>query len=96
MSVTMQDLRRRLLCEDVDYEDAAAFGRAALPHLAELAAGSDTVLACKAIYLASVIGDEGIVRAAVEHEDPIVRIAASAAVRNLASSRARVPRRGDG
>ncbi|SDD91467.1 hypothetical protein [Actinokineospora iranica] len=86
MSVTLQDMRRRLAADTVDYADVAALGPAVLPHLAELAAGPETVLACKAVYLASLIGgpdSTAIVAGAAGHEDPIVRIAAAAALRNL-------------
>ncbi|UVS77718.1 HEAT repeat domain-containing protein [Actinokineospora sp. UTMC 2448] len=85
--VTMRDVRRRLDAEEVDYAEAAALGPDALPHLAELAAGADTMLASKAVYLASVIGGDGsaaIVSAAAGRGDPVLRVAAAAALRNLA------------
>ncbi|GLZ39613.1 hypothetical protein [Actinokineospora sp. NBRC 105648] len=85
MPVTLQDLRQLLDSADVDFTDAAELGPAALPHLAELATHADTVLACKAVYLASVIGgprSTEIILDAAGHDDPIIRIAASAALRN--------------
>ncbi|MGW5052309.1 hypothetical protein [Actinokineospora sp. NPDC004072] len=84
--VTMRDVRSRLDAEEVDYQEAAALGTEALPLLAELAAGEDSMLASKAVYLASVIGGEGsaaIVADAAERGDPILRVAAAAALRNL-------------
>lgn len=84
MAVTMSEVRGRLEREDVDYTAAATLGEAALPHLAELAAGEDTTLATKAVYLAGVIGGPGaveIITAAAESGDPIVRIAAAVAMR---------------
>ncbi|MGQ0839583.1 HEAT repeat domain-containing protein [Actinokineospora sp.] len=86
MPVTMRDVRLRLDSEEVDYEGAAALGEDALPHLAELAESPDTMLVSKAVYLASLIGgarSAAIVAGAARHEDPIVRIAAASALRNL-------------
>lgn len=85
--VTMHDVRRRLDADEVDYAEAAGLGPDALPHLAALAEGDDTMLASKAVYLASVIGGDGsadIVSGAAERGDPILRVAAAAALRNLA------------
>ncbi|MFC7613672.1 HEAT repeat domain-containing protein [Actinokineospora soli] len=84
--VTMQDVRRRLDADEVDYAEAAALGPDALPHLAALAVSDDTVLASKAVYLASVIGGDrsaDIVAEAAQRGDPVVRVAAAAALRNL-------------
>ncbi|WP_018683136.1 hypothetical protein [Actinokineospora enzanensis] len=86
MPITLQDVRRRLAGAVTDFDAASELGQAALPHLAELAAADDTVLACKAVYLAGRIGGPGsveIITAAAEHTDPIIRIAASAALRTL-------------
>ncbi|GAA3051687.1 hypothetical protein [Actinokineospora globicatena] len=86
MAITLQHVRQRLSEPEVDYSAAAELGDDALPHLAELATRSDTVLACKALYLASLIGgprSTEIIADAAEHDDPIIRIAASAALRNL-------------
>ncbi|OLR95397.1 hypothetical protein [Actinokineospora bangkokensis] len=72
----------------VDYDDAAALGPQAVPHLSTLVAGADTVLAAKALYLAGVIGGpaaKALLDAAAGHPDPIVRIAASAALRTMRS-----------
>ncbi|PPK69119.1 hypothetical protein V5P93_001495 [Actinokineospora auranticolor] len=90
MLVTMREVRQRLTGADVDFDAATELGPDALPHLAELATTDDTVLACKAIYLASRIGGSGgteIITRAAGHDDPIVRIAASAALRNLEHAR---------
>lgn len=85
--VTMHEVRRRLDADEVDYDEAAALGPDALPYLAELAHGDDMMLASKAVYLASVIGggdSAAIVADAAERGDPVVRVAAAAALRNLA------------
>ncbi|RLK55239.1 hypothetical protein [Actinokineospora cianjurensis] len=86
MAVTMQHVRQQLSAQEVDYSTAAELGDDALPHLEELASRADTVLACKALYLASLIGgprSTEIIASAADHADPIIRIAASAALRNL-------------
>jgi hypothetical protein len=86
--VTMRDVRSVLDAAEVDYAEAASLGAAALPHLAELATGDDTLLAAKAVYLASAIGGDGsasIITEAAERGDPILRVAAVAALRNLES-----------
>ncbi len=92
--VTMRDIRRALDAAEVDYAGAAALGSAALPLLAELATGDDTLLASKAVYLASVIGGDGsasIITEAAERGDPILRVAAVAALRNLTSGSTPAP-----
>lgn len=86
MPVTMHEVRERLDADEVDYAEAAELGAGALPHLAEIVAGEDTLLASKAVYLASVIGGDGsaaIVAEAADSGDPILRVVASAAMRNL-------------
>ena len=87
MSITIQEVRRRIDLDELDYPALAAeLGAEALPHLQVLAEGRDAMLASKATYLASLIGGEQSVRileAAVQRPEPEVRIAAASGVRNL-------------
>lgn len=54
---TVEDVLKYLDPEEPDYESAAAkLGSEALPVLAELVSGEDTMLAAKAVSLAGVIG----------------------------------------
>lgn len=84
MSVSMQEVRRVLDPEEPKYDAAAALGPEALPHLAELIRGDDEMLASKATYAASLIqGGVDAVASAAESGNPIIRVAAAAAARNL-------------
>ena len=56
MAVTMEQVLEKLAPIEPDYEDAARLGPDALPHLERLAEGPDTLMAAKAISLASLIG----------------------------------------
>jgi HEAT repeat protein len=88
MPVTMEDVRRALDADEVDYVAAATvFGRDALPHLERFAQGPDVMLASKAVYLASVIGGEAassILADAAGSPQPPIRVAAASGLRNLA------------
>jgi HEAT repeat protein len=88
MAVTMQDVLTWIDLDEIDYPAAAAeLGAEALPLLEELAEGGDTMLASKAVYLATVISEPGsarIVERAAQHPDARVRVAAAAGLRNLA------------
>ncbi len=86
MAVSMEDVRRVLDPEEPDYEAAAQLGPGAVPHMATLVTGDDPMLASKATYAASLLEDgagQEIVRIAAESTDPVVRVAAAAAARNL-------------
>lgn len=84
MSVSMQDVRAVLDPEEPNYDAAAALGPDALPVLAQLVRGDDVMLASKATYAASLIhGGSDAVESATESADPIVRVAAASAARNL-------------
>ncbi|MDR7161734.1 hypothetical protein [Arthrobacter sp. BE255] len=84
MSVSMQEVRRLLDPEEPNYDASAALGPEALPHLAQLIRGDDVMLASKATYAASLIqGGAGAVESAAESGNPIIRVAAAAAARNL-------------
>jgi HEAT repeat protein len=92
MTVTMQDVRRILDPEEPRYDRIPALGPEALPHLRELAAGEDPMLASKAVFAASMLeGATGatVVDAGAHHDDPIVRVAAAAAAQNLPADDAR-------
>lgn len=83
----MDEVRSFLDPDEPDYPAAAvALGEDVLPELAELSAGDDPGLASKAVYLAGLIGGDRapeILREAMGHDDPVVRVAAAGALRNL-------------
>lgn len=86
MAVTMEDVRRALDPEEVNYPKAARLGPEALPHLQVLAQSDDVMLASKATYLASLIGGDRaarIVEDSGSHPDPVLRVAAASGVKNL-------------
>lgn len=58
LSVNKEDVLAFLQYDDPDYEEAAALGRGALPHLSEFVenADADPALAAAAVYLAAKIG----------------------------------------
>jgi len=86
MAVSLDDVRKILDPEEPNYQAAAQLGPDAVPHLRELVAGDDPMLASKAAYAASMLegatGEE-VVRAASQSDDSAVRVAAAAAARNL-------------
>ncbi len=87
MSIKMQDVRAHLELDEPDYATAAEMGPDALPFLDKLVEDKNAMLASKATYLASLIKHHdaaGIVRHAATHADPIVRLAAAAAAKNIA------------
>ncbi|HET9650017.1 MAG TPA: hypothetical protein VFP34_17540 [Microlunatus sp.] len=89
MTVSMEDVRKVLDPDEPDYAAASQLGEDALPHLEELVRGDDPMLASKATYAASLIsGGADAVATAADSADPIVRVAAAAAARNLPSDRA--------
>jgi hypothetical protein len=90
VAVSMADVRRVLDPDEPDYEAGADLGEAALPHLQRLIAGDDVMLASKATYAASLIaGGAQAVETAAQSADPVVRVAAAAAARNLPRDTAR-------
>jgi HEAT repeat protein len=92
MATSLRKVRAALEPDEPNYSAAAAdLGADALPHLQTLIHGDDLNLASKAVYLASLIPDEGapaLVRAAAQLDDPVMRVAAAAAARNLESDTA--------
>jgi HEAT repeat protein len=86
MTVTLEQVLQVLSPEEPDYSGAERLGLEALSHLITLVTGSDPMLASKAAYLASLIKSDqsaDVLRIAAQSQDPIVRVAAAAGVRNL-------------
>ena len=91
MAITMQDVRKWLDPEEVDYANAKKLGPAALPFLLELVNGGDLSLASKATYLASLIKGKksaAVLEAALAKDEPVLKSAAAAGMRNLTDSQA--------
>lgn len=89
MPVSMADVRKVLDPDEPDYAAAAELGEEAVPHLEQLVRSDDVMLASKATYAASLIqGGAEAVDTAAGSEDPVVRVAAAAAARNLPPERA--------
>jgi HEAT repeat protein len=85
----MEAVRKVLDPDEPDYAAAAELGEDALPHLEELVRGDEVMLASKATYAASLIsGGADVVATAADSEDPVIRVAAAAAARNLPPERA--------
>ena len=86
MAVTMKDVRAWLDADEVDYSKAKRLGAAAIPFLMELVQGGDLGLASKATYLASLIKSEqteAVLKTAAARNEPVLRVAAASALRNL-------------
>jgi hypothetical protein len=88
MTITINEVRAWLDAEEPDYEGAArALGDAAQPALLQLIGGGDRALASKATYLASLLpGQAGALqalKAAHATGEPLLKVAAAAALRNL-------------
>lgn len=86
MPVTMKEVRKFLDCEEPAYSEAMQLGDEALPFLDKLVKGANPMLAAKAVYLASMIGQESampILKAAASSADMTVRVAAAAAAINF-------------
>jgi hypothetical protein len=84
--VTMAKVRALLDLDEPKYGEAAKLGAKAIPHLKTLVREGDPMLASKATYLASLIQSDqapDVVKAAAESSNPVVRVAAAAAARNL-------------
>ena len=86
MAISLQEVTAALMPEEPDYEQAAQLGPDALPHLATLVQTGDSMIASKAVYLASLIPDprtQAILLEATRSGRPEVRVAAAAGARNL-------------
>jgi hypothetical protein len=86
MPVTMKQVRAHLDREEPDYLAASQLGSDAIPHLMQIVKGSDSMLASKAVYLASLIKSDqsnDILEQAATSTHIEVRIAAAAGIRNI-------------
>ena len=86
MAVTMEQVLMKLAPIEPDYEDAARLGPDALPHLEQLAEGPDTLMAAKAISLASLIRTPRSVQLllkASQSSAPEIRVQAAWGIGNL-------------
>jgi HEAT repeat protein len=86
MTVTREQILAQLYPDEPDYEGAAQLGPEALPHLMQLVEEGDPDLASKATSLASVIDaaeSAEVVDTAARSPDPVIRVAAAAALGNL-------------
>ena len=86
MSVTMEQVLTKLAPIEPDYDDAVRLGPDALPHLERLAEGPDTLMAAKAISLASMINTSRtlpLLLKASQNAAPAVRVQAAWGVGNL-------------
>jgi len=86
MTVTREQVLAQLHPDEPDYEGAAHLGPEALPHLMQLIEEGDPGLASKATSLASVIDAAESIEAvdkAARSPDPVIRVAAAAALGNL-------------
>ena len=91
MPITMQDVRKWLDADEVDYTKAKRLGSAAIPFLMELVQGGDLGLASKATYLASLIKSEqsaALLETAAARNEPVLRVAAASGIRNLPEAQA--------
>jgi HEAT repeat protein len=79
--VSFEEVRAAVSPDEPDYKSAALLGPDALPHLDRMIFGEDMALATKATSLVGLIRDPRsapILRRAVAHEWPTVRVAAAA------------------
>lgn len=86
MSVTMEQVLEQLTPIEPDYEGAAKLGRDAMPHLEQLAASNDLILAPRAVHLAGLIGGDSAPRLLFKAANSLfaeVRVQAAAGARNL-------------
>jgi len=86
MAVTMDDVRRVLSPDELDYAEAVRLGSEALPYLETLVRERHTQLATKATYLASLIPGERaipILKEAASSRNADIRVAAAGSARNL-------------
>jgi hypothetical protein len=90
MALTANELRILLGADEPDYAAIAAkAGKDSGSAIAEVAKGDDTMMASKAVYLASVVNDNdslSIIAEAAESPVSRVRLAAASALPNLAAT----------
>src|SRR5207249_4630401 len=90
MPVTKEQVETYLRADEPDYAMAKRLGLGALPHLEAFARDADPGIAAKAVYLASLIGGEAatsVIVSAAQQADPVVRVAAAAALGNVSADR---------
>jgi HEAT repeat protein len=88
MPVTMEQVLNELNRDEPVYGQAAQLGSEALPQLITLIQGENLGLAVKAASLAGIINDAqsaAVLEIAARHPEPVVRVAAAAAAKNLTS-----------
>ena len=93
MGVKIEDVLAELDAIEPDYQRARQLGVAALPHLSVLVKGSESNLAAKAVYLASLIGTEAatdVLRTSMACADPIIRLQTASGARHLAPTAATI------
>jgi HEAT repeat protein len=86
MAVTREQVLAQLYPDEPRYEQAAQLGPEALPHLMQIVQEGDPGLASKATSLAGRINAAGsaeVLGAAARSSDPVIRVAAAAALGNL-------------
>lgn len=86
MSITIQQLMKRLDTDEPNYATLAAIGSETLSHLSVLVSGDDPGLASKAAYLASLIDGEeaaSVVALAGISAVAVIRAAAAAGLSNM-------------
>ena len=86
MPVTMEQVRKHLEPIEPDYVEAAMLGEESMPFLDQIASGNDSMLAPRAVHMASLIGGDHavrIVRKATDSHDPVMRVQAAAVARYL-------------
>jgi len=86
MAVTFEQVRAQLTPVEPNYVVAARLGIEALPHLEQIAAGKDLVIAPRAVYLAGLIGGASaskILLEAAASSFVALRIQAVANIKNL-------------
>jgi len=91
MPVTREQVERVLRMDEPDYNAAAKLGVGALVHLERVVREEGTAMAVKAVYLAALIGEDGLADAAVElasrRREPVLRVAAAAALVRVSAGR---------
>jgi HEAT repeat protein len=83
MPVTIEQVMAYLNADEPRYAEAARLGEDAVPYLMSIVAEADSGLASKATYLAALIPSSRsgeVVRTALSHRAPVVRVAAAAAL----------------
>jgi hypothetical protein len=86
MATTLQQLMETLQAEEPDYMELKKMEPNIVPHLLTIVREADPLTASKAAYLASLIHSNvssEVLSTALNHDNPVVRIAAASGTRNL-------------